>query len=224
MKKLTLTLAAAAAVIAVGASAALAHGPGGGAFGMTSSNLLDAAAKSLGVSTDTLKKAIVDDASTRIDAAVKADKLDADQAADIKDELAAHPEFATGLTTATGVARNLGKTKGQLDDAFRAARKAEIVARIDQAVKDKRIDDARAKEMKDALDKATLPGYKGGFGFGGHMGGPGMGGSGMRFGGHGMGGPGMGGPGMGGPGDGDGFGGPGFGKAPAPGGGASLNA
>ncbi len=209
MKKLTLALAAATAVVALGASAALAHGPGGGPFGLTSSTLLDAAAKGLGVTTDTLKKAIVDDAGTRIDAAVKADRLDADQAADLKDELASHPEFAIGLTTATGVARNLGKTKAQLDDAFRGARKAEIVARIDQAVKDERIDADRAKEMKDALDKATLPGYKGGgFGFG--------------FGGHGRGGHGFGGG--DGPGLRGGFGGPGFGgRAPAMSGGASLN-
>lgn len=181
--RMGLLLAALTALLALGATTALAHGGGGfGGRGGSPTDLLPEAAKALGVSTDALKKAILDDANARIDAAVKAERLDADQAADLKDDLAAAPQRAVRLTTATGVARNLGTTKAKLDDAFRAARKADITARIDQALKDGRIDADRAKEMKDALATATLPGYAHGFGHRG-MGGPGH---------RGMGGPGSG--------------------------------
>ena len=174
-------------VLALGATSAFAHG-GRGGFGFggpfggrTATDLLPEAAKSLGVTTDALKKAILDDAGARIDAAVKAGKLDADQAADIKDDLASAPQPAIGLTTATGVARNLGTTKAKLDDAFRAARKADAIARIDKALKDERIDADQAKKLKDGLADVTFPGYKGGLGgFGGGMG--------FGFGGHGRGG------------------------------------
>jgi polyhydroxyalkanoate synthesis regulator phasin len=169
--------------LAVGATSALAHGFGPGMRGPSGfgagipkpPDLLTPAAKSLGVSVDALKKAILDDAKTRIDAIVKAGDLHDDQAADIKDDLAASPERAIGLTTATGVARNLGTTKAKLDDAFRAARKADMVARIDQAVKDNRITADRAKSIKDMLEAVPLPGYKAGFGIGGLRGGFGMG-------------------------------------------------
>lgn len=181
-------------VLALGATSALAHGGRGGGFGggpfggRTATDPLPEAAKALGVTTDALKKAILDDAGTRIDAAVKAGKLDADQAADLKDDLASAPQQAMGLTTATGVARNLGTTKAKLDDAFRAARKADAIARIDKALKDERIDADQAKKLKDALADVTFPGYKGGLG--------GFGGRG--FGGHGFGGPDLGHGGIGG--------------------------
>lgn len=160
-----LLVGAVAALLALGATSALAHG-GGGIFGKTQSDLLPAAAKQLGVSEDALKKAIADDAGARIDRAVKAGRLDEDQAADLEDSLASNPRWAIGLTTATGVARNLGTTKGKLDDAFRAARKAALVAKIDQAVKDGRLDADDAADLKAKLDDVTLPGYKSGFGFG----------------------------------------------------------
>ena len=65
--------------------------------------------------------------------------LDEDQAADLKDDLASHVQFAVGFTTATGVARNLKITKAKLDSAYQAARKADLLAKLDQAVKNNRI-------------------------------------------------------------------------------------
>jgi hypothetical protein len=156
-------------LLAVGVSAAYAHG--GGPFG-GKTDLTAAAAKQLGISTETLKKAILDDATARIDKAVKDAKLDDDQAADLKDDLASNVQFAVPFTTATGVARNLKITKAKLDSAYQAARKADMLARIDQAVKDDRITADQAKEMKANLDTADLPGYKPMLGFGGHGGGP----------------------------------------------------
>ena len=72
------------------------------------------------------------------------------------------------------VASNLGVTTAKLNDGFRAARKALIQARINAALDDEQIDKERADELKDELDDAELPGYKGGFGFGLHFGGPGF--------------------------------------------------
>jgi polyhydroxyalkanoate synthesis regulator phasin len=184
----SILVAAIAALLAIGATTALAHG--GGPFGSrTQTDLITPAAKELGITVDKLNAAILKDAGARIDRIVKAGNLDEDQAADFKDNLAANPRLAIGLTTATGVARELGITKAKLDDAFRAARKADLTARIDQAVKDGRLTADQAKELKANLDTTTLPGYKGGFGIGHDFGfglggrhGPG-GGFGFRFGG-----------------------------------------
>jgi polyhydroxyalkanoate synthesis regulator phasin len=166
-KTIVLATLASGLLLAFGASAASAHG--GGPFGIKSTtDLTAAAAKQLGVSTDTLKKAILDDAYARIDKAVKAGKLDEDEAADLKDDLAGHVQLAVGLTTATGVARNLGITKAKLDSAYQAARKADLLAKIDQAVKDDRITADQATQLKAKIDDADLPGYKPAFGFGRH--------------------------------------------------------
>jgi hypothetical protein len=172
------------ALLAIGVSSALAHGGRGGPFfgAKSQTDLITPAAQTLGVSADALKKAILDDANARIDAAVKAERIDADQAADLKDDLAANPQRAMRLTTATGVARALNTTKAKLDDAFRAARKAAMIAKIDQAVKDERITSEQANQMKAQLEDAQLPGYNAGFGFGRHGGGPGFGKHGFGFG------------------------------------------
>jgi polyhydroxyalkanoate synthesis regulator phasin len=157
-KVIVLSALASILLLALGATTASAHR--GGPFLGKGTDLTAAAAKELGVSTDALKKAILDDANARIDKAVKDGKLDEDQAADLKDDLAGHVRLAVPLTTATGVARNLKTTKAKLDSAYRAARKADILARIDQAVKDGRLTADQAKEMKAKLDEADLPGYK----------------------------------------------------------------
>ena len=108
MKKLiVLATLVSGLALALGAAAAFAHG--GGPVGLKSgTDLTAAAAKQLGVSTATLEKAILDDANARIDKAVEDGTLDEDQAADLKDDLASHVQYAVGLTTATGVARNFG--------------------------------------------------------------------------------------------------------------------
>ena len=194
------TLAVAAA-LTVGVATALAGGGLGGK--KASATLLANAAKNLGVTTAKLNAAILADANARIDKAVKAGDLDEDQAADLKDDIAASPALAIPLTTATGVARELGTTKAKLDAAFRAARKTAMIAKIDAAVADDRLTADEAKELKADLEENAdeLPGYKGGFGFGG---GPGRGHHGPGgFGGHGFGGA----PDFG------GFGGPAFGSS-----------
>lgn len=169
-------------VLVLGVSSAFGHGgPGrGGLFGKSSQkvDLLTPAAKSLGISVDTMKKAILDVANAKIDKAVEDEKIDEDDAADLKDDLAGTPQLAIPFTSATGVAKKLGITKAKLDDAFRAARKSAAIAQIDKAVADDRIDEDTAADLKDDLEDADLPGYKpslafrGGFGglFGGGFG------------------------------------------------------
>jgi hypothetical protein len=83
-----------------------------------------------------------------------------EQAADLKDDLASHVRFAVGLTTATGVARNLKITTAKLDSAYQAAREADLLAKVDQAVQNNRIPVDRAAQLKAKLDEADLPGYK----------------------------------------------------------------
>ena len=77
-----------------------------------------------------------------------------------EDDLASHVQFAVGLTTATGVARNLKIAKAKLDSAYRAARKADLLVKLDQAVQNNRITADQAAQLKAKLDEADLPGYK----------------------------------------------------------------
>lgn len=164
-------------VLALGVTSAFGHGgPGrGGLFGKSSQkvDLLTPAAKTLGVSVDTLKKAILDVANAKIDKAVEDEKIDEDDAADLKDDLAANPQLAIPFTSATGVAKKLGITKAKLDDAFRSARKAAYLAKIDKAVADDTIDEDTAADLKADLEDADLPGYKQSLAFRGGFGGSG---------------------------------------------------
>lgn len=161
-----LAVTSAIALLALGAGTALAHGGGGfGAKGTKGAKAAEAlladAAKRLGVTTEKLKGAIAADATARIDRAVKAGDLDEDVAADLKDDIATRPLLGMRLTTATGVARELGTTKAKLDEAFRAARKAAMLAAIDQAVKDDRLTEDEAADLEAELEDAVLPGYQG---------------------------------------------------------------
>jgi hypothetical protein len=176
---LVLALAASAA-LAVGASAAAAHGGGGGKggrLGGTSvTKLVNAAAKQLDVTPAKLKSAIVASANTRVDDALADEDIDADEAAELKEEAADNLNVAYALSRASTVAKELGITTAQLNTGFRAARKALITAQIDDAVEDGDIDADEAAELKEELDEAELPGYKRsrlgfrGFSFGGAFG------------------------------------------------------
>jgi len=187
------------AVFTVGTGVALAHGPGSVS---KTNDLVADAAKRLDVGADKLKDAIRDAAVARVDEAVKDDDLDADDADAYKDEIKDNLQFAISISRAKTVAANVNTTKARLDTAFREARKAQIVARIDKAVKDGDLSEANAKELKAQLDDVRLPGYNSvgfgrgfgfgfGFGFGmRHGGGPGFGfGPGAHFGGGGFGRP-----------------------------------
>ena len=116
-----------------------------------------------------LVAAIRKSANTQIDAAVEDEDIDADRAAELKDEVEDNLSFAYMLSRASQVATNLGVTTTKLNTEFRDARKALATARIDKALADGRITAAQATELKADLAEADLPGYKGGgFGFGGH--------------------------------------------------------
>ena len=162
---------ASVALLAFGATAATAHGPhGGGGIGGTSvSKLVTEAAKQLGVSRTTLTGAITNAAIARIDEAVADDDLDADAAADLKEEAQDNLSVSYNLSRAAKVASNLGVTTEKLNTEFSDAREAIALAKIDKAQAAGDIDAEEAAELKADLADATLPGYKAtrGFGFGG---------------------------------------------------------
>ena len=171
--KLTLILAlAATTVLALGATAATAHGgKGGRPGGASTTKLVNAAAKQLNVTPAKLKAAMAASAVTQIDEAAADGDIDADEAADLKEEVQDNLKAAYALSRASTVAKELGITTAQLNSAFRAARKGLIVAQIDDALEDGEIDADEAAEAKSELDDADLPGYKQGrFGFGGGFG------------------------------------------------------
>ena len=157
------------AALTVGATTAAAHGGrGGGPKGASASALVTEAAKQLGVSRATLVAAIEKAAVARVDAAVEDGDLDADDAADLKEEAADNLRLAMHLSQTRAVAANLGITTAKLNTEFRDARRALYLARIDQAVEDGDLDESEAAELKEQLEDADLPGYKpfGGRGFG----------------------------------------------------------
>ena len=174
--KVTLILSvAAAAVLALGATAASAHGGKGGPHGVSTTKLVNAAAKQLNVTPAKLKAAIVASAITQINEAVADEDVDTDEAADLKEEAQDNLNTAHSLSRASTVAKELGITTTQLNTGFRSARKALITAQIDAALEDGDIDADEAAEAKADLADADLPGYKQSrFGFhGGFGGGPG---------------------------------------------------
>ena len=164
------------AVLAVGVAAAGAHGgPGrGGPKGPSASALVTEAAKQLGVTRAALVAAIEKAAVARIDEAVEDEDVDADRAAELKEEAQDNLRMAMALSRTRAVASNLGITTTKLNSSFRAARKALIIRRIDAAVADGDLEADEAAELKAELDEEDLPGYKaGGPGGFGHHGGPG---------------------------------------------------
>jgi polyhydroxyalkanoate synthesis regulator phasin len=162
------------ALLAVGATVASAHrGPGRAFKTPNASALVTQAAKQLDVTRAKLVEAIEDAAVARIDEAVEDGDIDADEADELKDEARDNLRYAMTLSRTKTVASNLGITTAKLNTAFRAARKAVIIARIDKAVANGDLDEEEAAELKEELEGASLPGYKAGGGFGFGLGGPG---------------------------------------------------
>lgn len=159
------------AVFAVAVATASAHGGRGGPLraerGEHADALVTQAAKELGVTRAKLVDAIADAARARIDEAVSDDDLDKEDAADLKEEVADNVRLAMAISRTRTVASNLGVTTAKLNQEFRDARKAVILAEIEEALAEDRIDKERADELKDELADAGLPGYKAGFGLGG---------------------------------------------------------
>ena len=195
LTKVRMLLATGAALaLMVGVGSAIAATGGGGlkqeAARITDRASMEAAvAKNLGTTAAKLKAAVKAAATTRIDAALAADEITASEAATLKEALADGSFPAMRLATAAGVAKQLDTTEAKVNAAFSAAAKAHATARVDQALKDGKITESQATDMKAKIAAATFPGF--GAGGPGH-GGPGHGGPG----GHGehgsMGGPGMG--------------------------------
>ena len=163
-----------AALLVVGATMANAHrGPGRGLTSASASALVTEAAKQLDVTRAKLVEAIEDAAIARIDEAVEDGDVDADEADELKEEARDNLRYAMAVSRTKAVASNLGTTTSKLNTAFRAARKAQAIARIDRAVANGDLDDEEAAELKEELEEASLPGYKAGRGLGFGLGGPG---------------------------------------------------
>ena len=177
MKRLAwLSALALTAMMAVGVATAGAHrgGPGDrgpGGLGGSTSRLVTEAAKQLDVTRAKLVEAIEKAAVSRIDEAVEDGDVDADDAAELKEEVGDNLSLAMAISRTRTVASNLGVTTAKLNTEFREAREALILARINAALEDEDITQAEANELKDELEDAELPGYKvTGFGRGGLFG------------------------------------------------------
>jgi polyhydroxyalkanoate synthesis regulator phasin len=178
-----LLVAVTSLVLAIGAGTAAAHGGfgGGGLKGavkaLAAQKALQAdVAKRLGTTTAKLTAAVKTAAKARIDDAVEDDELTADEAAALKEAIDDGSLPAQRLGRASVVAKELGVTTAKLNEAYREARKAQALARVDQAVADGDLDADEAAELKDEIEDADFPGYAGGRGLGfglGHRGGPG---------------------------------------------------
>ena len=161
------------ALMAFGVATAGAHrgGPGRGGIGGSSSALVTEAAKQLDVSRAKLVDAIQKAAVSRINEAVEDGDVDSGDAADLKEEAADNLSLAMAISRTRTVASNLGVTTAKLNTAFSDARRTLILARINEAVADGDLTQARANDLKADLQDADLPGYKlSGFGFGGLFG------------------------------------------------------
>lgn len=187
------TMTTLALMVGVGTAIA-ATGGGGGGLKQEAARISDRAsfeatvAKRLDTTPAKLRAAIKASATARIDAALAADEITAAEAETLKDALDDGSFPALRLATAAGVAKQLDTTEAKLNAAFSSAQKAQAKARVDKALKDGKITEKYATELKAKIDAATFPGF--GAGGMGHHGGPGGPGD---HGGHG----GLGGPGLG---------------------------
>ena len=103
-------------MLALGATAATAHGGKGGRLGGASmTKLVNAAAKQLNVTPAKLKAAMVASAVTQINEAAADEDIDADEAADLKEEVQDNLKSAYALSRASTVAKELGITTAQLN-------------------------------------------------------------------------------------------------------------
>src|SRR5437867_5484650 len=114
---LTLTLATAVGV-AAGVGPAAAHGGHGGyrLGAVSTTKLVNAAAKQLNVTSAKLKAAILASANARVAEALADEDIDAAQAADLKDEAADNLNVAYSLSRASTVAKELGVGTTALND------------------------------------------------------------------------------------------------------------
>ena len=172
-----------ALVLGVGSAFAATSGNGKGSLKDEAARIADraafqaAVASSLGTTTAKLNAAIKADALAQIDAAQTAGEITADEATTLKGAVNDGTAPAIRFATAAGVAKQLGTTEAKLNAAYGDAAKAQAKARVDQALKDGKITDQQATDLKAKIDAATFPGF--GAGPGGPGGPHGHGGFGM---------------------------------------------
>ena len=142
-----------------------------------------AVASSLGTTTAKLNAAIKAAATARINAALAAGDLTADEATTLKDALADGTIPAVRLATAATVAKELNTTEAKVNAAYSSAQKAQAIARVDAALEAGQITETYATTLKTQINAATFPGFGAGPGGGHHgHGGPGGPGLGLGFG------------------------------------------
>jgi hypothetical protein len=160
-RTLILLALSAVAALAVTVPAALAHGgPGRGLHAGISNALLRDAANRLNVTPAKLKESITAAAVQRVEDAKDDGDIDADDAAELKEYAEDNLNVAYHLSTTRGVAAKLGTTAAKLNAAFREARKAQVLARIAEALEDDDITSEEAAELRERVGDATFPGYK----------------------------------------------------------------
>jgi anti-sigma28 factor (negative regulator of flagellin synthesis) len=123
-------------------------------------------AKRLGTTVAKLNDAIKSAAKAQIDAAREDDDITADEAATLKAAIDDGSLSAKGLGRASAVASALGTTTAKLNEAYREARRAQALARVNEALADGDLEDDEAAELKERIEDADFPGYSGGRGFG----------------------------------------------------------
>jgi hypothetical protein len=160
-------LVVALSLVGLSALAATANAHGGPGFGLRSTSataLVREAAEQLDVTAARLTTAIENAAVARINEAVEDGDVDSDDAEDLREEARENLGFALSVSRTRTVASNLGINTTRLNTAFRAARRAVILERINDAVEDGDLDDDEAAELREELEDADLPGYHAGFG------------------------------------------------------------
>ena len=118
-----------------------------------------AIAKSLGTTTAKLNAAIKADALAQIDAGQTSGDITADEATTLTDAVNDGTAPAIRFATAAGVAKQLGTTEAKLNAAYSDAQKAQALAHVDQALKDGKITDQQATDLKAKINAATFPGF-----------------------------------------------------------------
>jgi hypothetical protein len=182
-----------ALALMVGVGGAIAAG-GSGGLKQEAARIADrtametAVAQNLGTTAAKLRAAIKASALAKVDAALAANEVTADEATTLKDAIADGSLPTMHLATAAGVAKELGTTEAKLNAAWSDAAKAQAKAHLAQAVTDGKLTQAQADQMTAKIDAATIT-------FGSGPGGPGSpGGPGGHDGHDGPGGPGFGPP------------------------------
>ena len=155
------------AVLAIGTSTASAnHGGGGAGLRVGVDDLVTQAANQLGFNRTRVVNAIVNSALARINDALADGDIESDDVAAYRTKVNNNLRFAYAISRTRTVASNLGITTTRLNNAFRAARKATLLARIDALLAAGQITTDQAATLRQRVNQASLPGYKYGVGYG----------------------------------------------------------